>query len=93
MTENEKTIVNRFLDDQGRVKTWPSKNSKQTLIFAYIAEFFEVGVKYTEHDINMKLSELHTFEDLFLLRRGLIVSGYMDREKDGSAYWRTEQGC
>jgi len=86
-TENETTILNRFLDKEGRIKNWPSKREKQKLIFKYLAQKFEANKTYTEFEINLILASYHTFNDHFLLRRGLVDYGYLKRERDGSAYW------
>lgn len=86
LEEDELNILNRFLDEQNRIKIWPGKRSKQEIIYKYLAQKFEAGRIYTEHEINLILCCNHTFNDHFLLRRGLIVSGYLERERDGSAY-------
>ncbi|MGX8795472.1 DUF2087 domain-containing protein [Fusibacter sp. JL298sf-3] len=88
LTQEERKIVDRFLDDEGRVKLWPSKRSKQNLIYKYLTEAFDSKPSYTEFEVNCALMKAHTFGDHFLLRRGLIDEGYLKREKDGSVYYR-----
>ena len=44
---------------------------------------------YTEKEVNAILNRCHTFEDWALLRRELFERGYLNRERDGSTYWRT----
>jgi len=80
--------IERFLDEEGKVKTWPAKKAAQDDVFRYLAGKFEPGRDYTEREINAVLIDWHTFGDLFILRRGLIDSGWMLREKNGSRYWR-----
>lgn len=77
----------RFLDDEGRVKLFPAKQSARTEVYAYLASKFEPGRDYTEHEVNALLASWHTFGDLFILRRGLIESGRVKRVPDGSRYW------
>ncbi|MEG1548054.1 MAG: DUF2087 domain-containing protein [Clostridia bacterium] len=87
----EKQIdIARFLDENGRLKQLPSKSAMRKLAHAYIAGKFEYGVNYTEHEVNAIISQWHTFDDYFVLRRGLVEDGYLRRVPDGSRYWRNE---
>lgn len=83
--------IERFLDENGKIKLWPSKHSAQEQVYAYLAKRFLTGRDYTEHEVNAILDSWHTFGDLFLLRRGLIESGWMLRLRDGSRYWRNPE--
>lgn len=47
---------------------------------------FELGSRYSEGQINEVLMEI--FDDHVFARRLLIEWGFLDRERDGSAYWR-----
>ena len=80
--------IERFLDEEGRLKLWPSKQAPREEVFAYLVQKFEPGRDYTEHEVNAILSTWHTFGDLFILRRGLIESEWLLRMRDGSRYWR-----
>lgn len=86
-----KPELQRFLDEEGKLKQLPAKRSMQLLAFSYLAEKFETGKDYTEHEVNAILSSWHTFGDYFALRRGLIESGLLQRLPNGSKYWKTEQ--
>jgi hypothetical protein len=83
--------LQRYLDEEGRVTRWTGKRfvSDQVLILDYLASKFETGKVYTEREVNAILNQWHTFEDWALLRRELFERGYMNREKNGSAYWLT----
>ena len=83
-------ILNRFLDDEGRVKQLPAKFTVRELVHEYLAGKFEFDRDYTEHEVNAVLSQWHTFNDYFVLRRGLIESGWLERLCDGSRYWRNK---
>lgn len=87
MTQN----LQRFLDEDGKLKQLPAKYSMKLEAYAYLAEKFEKGKEYTEHDVNAILSSWHTFGDYFALRRGLVESGLMQRLPNGSKYWRSEK--
>ena len=69
--------IERFLDEEGKLKLWPSKQAPREEVFCYLAEKFELGRDYTEHEVNAILSSWHTFGDLFILRRGMIESEWL----------------
>lgn len=75
------------LDEEGRLKQWPSKRSIQLMALDYLAAQFTSGQVYTEREVNALLAQWHTFGDAALLRRELYERGRLNREKDGSAYW------
>jgi hypothetical protein len=90
---NYSVELQNYLDEQGRVKEWPSKRNKgkfQRLVLEYLATKFEVGVIYTEKQVNAILNQHHTFGDAAMLRRELFERGLINRERDGSAYWCDE---
>ncbi len=86
-TDEERIILSRFIDTEGVIQIWPSKRVKQEIILKYLAGFFEKEKTYSEQEVNLLLSGLHDFNDLFILRRGLIDEKWLTREKDGSSYW------
>ncbi|GHV35903.1 hypothetical protein FACS18949_14730 [Clostridia bacterium] len=86
MNEN----IQKFLDEQGRIKVWPSKRDKRDLLLAYLAEKFEVGCDYKEPEVNAIIKEWHTFTDHTMLRRELSDAGFVNRENGGTRYWREE---
>lgn len=83
--------IDRFLDEEGKLKLWPAKQAAREEVFGYLAEKFEFERNYSEHEVNAILASWHTFGDLFILRRGLIESGWLMRMKDGSRYWRNPE--
>ena len=80
----------RFLDGEGRIKIWPSKMDMKNEVLAYLADKFESGRVYCEKEINMTINAWHTFNDYFLLRRGLIDAKLLFRTRNGSSYWKEE---
>ena len=86
MTELEE--IKNFLDDSGKIKSWPSKYSKKVMVLEYLATKFEPGVDYTEKQVNEIINNWHKFNDYFILRRGLVDLKLLFRERDGSRYWR-----
>jgi len=80
--------INNFLDQNGKIKSWPSKRSKKTAILYYLSGKFEIDRKYSEREVNAVIEQWHTFNDLFILRRGMVDTGFLSRTADGSRYWR-----
>lgn len=80
--------IERFLDEEGKLRQLPSRQAPRGEAYAYLAGKFELGREYTEHEVNAILASWHTFGDYFILRRGLIESGWLCRLRDGSKYWR-----
>ena len=83
--------IERFLDEEGKLKQWPAKKAPQHEVLQYMAQKFELGCDYTEHEVNALLSSWHTFGDLFILRRGLIDERLLLRLPNGSRYWRNPE--
>lgn len=76
-----------FVDEDGRLKQWPTRQKTQRLAIALLATRFEPGRVYNERQVNELLLEWHSFGDWALLRRVLYDWGYLNRERDGSRYW------
>ena len=81
------SILKNFLDGENRLKAFPSKRKLQLCAVRYLAEKFEPGRIYTEGEVNGVLSRWHTFRDPETLRRELYQNHFLDRKRDGSAYW------
>lgn len=69
----------------GRIVTLPAKRSRRLVLLDHIAQMFEVGVRYQEGEVNLKLRNLH--EDYAALRRYLVDEGFLSREH--GEYWRS----
>jgi len=69
----------------GRIVTMPAKRSRRLVLLNHVAQLFEVGVRYEEGEVNLRLRNLH--EDYAALRRYLVDEGFLDR--DHGMYWRT----
>lgn len=86
-----KPKIDQFLDADGRIKQLPSKMKARLAVLEYLADKFERGRDYTEKQVNAICEEWHTFGDFTLLRRELIDFSLMNREPNGSRYWRPEE--
>lgn len=91
MEEEPNALLARFLDPEGRVKQFPAKAVPREAVLYYLAEKFEFDVDYKEREVNAILTEWHTFNDFFILRRSLVEAGYLNRLNDGSRYWKNPQ--
>lgn len=82
--------LENYLDSQGRITEWPSKRNKgkfQQLVLEYLASRFEVGIIYSEKEVNAILNQYHNFQDPALLRREMIERRLIERTRDCQAYW------
>jgi hypothetical protein len=80
----EEAILKTFMRD-GRIVTMPAKRSRRIVLLNHVAQLFEVGVRYSESEVNGKLRKVH--DDYAALRRYLVDEGLMSREH--GEYWRT----
>lgn len=83
----ERKIVQNYLKEDGSLKTIPSQKKKLVIVLRYIVQSFELGLEYTEKQVNEILRTFH--EDTASLRRELVGFELMDRAR--GIYWRTEE--
>jgi hypothetical protein len=86
-TEKIKTHMN----ENGQIIRWPSKYSLKLIVLDYLSEKFESDKTYTQKEVDEIITRWHTFENICLLRRELIMKGHLNRKRDCSAYWKTER--
>ena len=63
----------------------PAQRNKRLVVLDFLARDFEPGVRYSENDVNERLSARHP--DYAALRRHLVDEGFLARES--GIYWRT----
>ncbi|MBI9011550.1 MAG: DUF2087 domain-containing protein [Clostridiales bacterium] len=83
-------MLKNFIDADGRIKQWPSKNNLKIEVIKYIASKFEVNRTYTEKEVNEIIMKWHTYNDYFMIRRGMIEYQLLERTRNGSKYWKVE---
>lgn len=83
--------LQRFLNPEGQLQQWPAKHADKQLVLGYLAEKFRPNTSYHEREVNDILKAWHTFSDWPLLRRALVDSGYLQRNRDGTDYRRVSQ--
>jgi predicted transcriptional regulator len=82
----DRKVLNTYLKPDGRVKQFPKQLKKLQVILRHIIQSFEIGVRYSEKEVNQILNNFS--EDSAFLRRHLVDYGYMKREGGGGEYWR-----
>lgn len=86
----DRDFLAAYFDKDGRLAIWPSRKNQHLRIAAleWIANAFAVNTKYREKDVNEIIKTRISFGDHVLIRRELFDCGLLDREQDGSHYWR-----
>jgi hypothetical protein len=84
--EKSKKVLKAHLNADGSIKQIPAQPAKLKVILNYLISQFDMNKDYTEKEINMILRGFN--EDTAGLRRELVDAGMLDREGDGSRYWR-----
>ncbi len=84
MTVSQEAVFSAFIKD-GRITAMPAKRAKRLVLLDHAAGFFEVGVHYSELDVNAILRAM--FDDYVALRRYLVDEGFLDRAN--GEYWRS----
>jgi hypothetical protein len=82
--------VRRFMDRRGRITVFPARPRDKLLVLEYLAEQIELGRSYSEKEITEHLRRQLAFDDAVTIRRELYNMLLIDRERDGSRYWRID---
>ena len=70
---------------QGRLLRIPAQRNKRLVVLDRLAREFELGVRYSEVEVNEKLTAFHP--DYAAVRRYLVEEDFLAREN--GVYWRT----
>lgn len=81
-------VLNSYLGPDGRLKSVPLQRKKLEVVLRYLARQFELGVRYTEKQVNEIIARFN--EDTAGLRRDMVDLGYLKRLSGGREYWREE---
>ncbi len=79
-------VLAAHLNADGSIKQIPLQPAKLKVLLNYLLAAFTPEVNYTEKEVNMILRRFHL--DTAGLRRDLIDTGLLERESNGSRYWR-----
>ncbi len=83
LTPSAQAVFRSFVKD-GRITAMPAKRSRRLVLLDHVAGLFEIGVYYSEQDVNSILRTV--IDDYVALRRYLVDEGFLDRAK--GEYWR-----
>lgn len=86
MKEDARKILAACLSADGSILQIPAHPGRRQVILDYVLNAFEPGKVYPEREVNLLLARFH--KDTASLRRYLFDAGMLDRERDGSKYWR-----
>lgn len=86
--EDTRKVLKGFLNPDGTLKQIPAPGNKRLIILNFIVDAFAFDTNYTEKEVNTILRRFHL--DTAALRRYLVDEGFMDRESDGTRYWRVK---
>ena len=79
------TEFRTFANSDGRITRLPVRLSKKISLSKWLLSLVEPGRRYSEKEIS-ELFEQYV-DDFALMRRMLVESGDLARERDCSAYW------
>lgn len=82
----ERKVISDFTLPDGSLKQIPAQRKKLEIILDHIVQSFELGLHYTEQQVNEVLARFHP--DTASLRRELVASRLMARQGGGGEYWR-----
>lgn len=88
LDKKSRKVLASCLNADGTIKQLPPQPAKLKVILEYLVQAFTPGLDYTEKEINTIIRRFHL--DVSGLRRDLVDAGLLDRERDGSRYWRTD---
>ena len=87
LDDKTRKVLAAHLNADGSIRQIPHQPVKLRVILDYIVAVFTPGANYTEKEVNTILRRFHL--DVASLRRNLVDAGLMQRESDGSRYWRS----
>ena len=86
--EDVRKVLKNFLNPDGSLRQIPPQGNKLLIVLNFIVDAFAFDTNYTEKEVNTILRRFHI--DTAALRRYLVDNGLMDREGDGTRYWRVK---
>lgn len=81
-------MADNYFDETGLLKQYPAKKPVREIVLHRFVDLFEPGRDYSERKVNQIIRERIAFSDIELIRRELIDHSFLNRERDGSRYWK-----
>ena len=75
----------------GKITRWPKKVVDKKSVLKYISTKIPMGQIFSEMDINEIIIKNISFEDHVLIRREMVVKGFLRRTNDCREYWRATE--
>lgn len=83
-TDDEAAVLAHFFRGS-RLTEIPASRGKRRVVLERLAQAFEVGIRYPEREVNLRLQTFHP--DYAALRRYLVDEGFLTRAE--GVYWRS----
>ena len=80
--------MNKLINKSEGIVRWPKKQKDKQFTIEWLSQKFKFEKQYSEKEVNQIIDKNHLFNDIALLRRELVSKSYLQRENDGSVYWR-----
>ena len=80
--------LRRYMNREGKLTMLPLRQPDRQAALAFIAEQIAPARDYSEKEINLLIQSQIAYDDFVTMRRELYNSRYLDREPDGSRYWK-----
>ena len=84
-------VSDNLVNELDKIIRWPKKPSDKEIVVNWLSEKFELGLIYSEKEVNNIIKIYHLFNDIPLLRRELVSRKYLIRKDDGSEYWKADK--
>ena len=84
-------MADNYFDNTGLLKQYPAKKPVREIVLQRFADLFVYGRDYSEKEVNQIIREHIAFSDIELIRRELIEYAFLNRERNGSRYWRPQR--
>jgi biotin operon repressor len=85
----EEKVLKTFLDEDGKITTFPKSEKKFSVIIHHVFKAFEPARMYSGKEVDEILSGFS--DDTASIRRAFIEYRLMERSKDGTQYWVIEK--
>lgn len=83
--KEKKRILERYMTDSGRLKSYPQFEKNRRIVLEAILKNFCIGKSYSEEEVQNILGGI--YRDYKLLKDELMAYDYLDRTNKGAIYW------
>ncbi|HPE15205.1 MAG TPA: DUF2087 domain-containing protein [Bacilli bacterium] len=83
--------LSSYLDDNKKLKVYPSKRKYKNMALLYLSNKFDYDEEYSEKEVNNIIDDNCVFKDAAWIRRELFGMGFLGRTMDGKKYWKEKE--